>query len=224
MSKKNSLQNSKGFLTIEFTVALLISVAFSIMFFVLAFSLSSSMIAQYIAFAVGRIYSGGHVNESMQRELAANKCVAILGNRSLCPGANAGPQRAIPAFGKLFNQGWFTLKLESVHSGVGGDVFADYNGSPDGTKLIVTGVRFSYATKILNLTLGPLGKTNPDETPLTANVTGFMLRNPTQEECQKFMKVENRHRALLELDARFKNYDRQQGSNPQYFPMEDNGC
>lgn len=221
---KVRLNNSKGFLTIEFTVALLISVAFSIMFFVLAFTLSSSLIAQYVAFAIGHAYSGGHVTEGAQRALAANKCLSILGNRSMCPGSDANPSRPVPAFGRLFSQGWFSLKLESFHSGKNGDVYTEYPGSPDGTKLPSTGIRMIYTTNLFNLKLGPLGSTNPQDEKFSAKVTGFMLRNPTQEECQTFMKVENRHRAIINLDDRYKQYDRQAGSNPEYFPMEDNGC
>lgn len=211
MIRKKILNNSNGFLTIEFTVALLISVAFSVLFFVMAFTLSTAMVAQYIAFSVGRIYSGGHISVGEQETLAKSKFTKIKGK---------------PGVGKLFSQGWFTLDYDSrpFRSGVGGDTFGEYIGSPDGTKLATTGVRLVFTTKLFNLNLGPLGGTNPDDEVFSAKVTGFMLRNPTQEECQKFMSVENRHRALIEIDDRFKNYDRNPGSNSNYFPMEDNGC
>lgn len=206
--KKNS---TKGFLTVEFTMALLISVAFSVMFFVLAFTLSTAFVAQYIAYSVGRLYSGGHVSVAEQESLARKKFSKLI---------------ATPGMGKLFSQGWFSLGYDSpaFRSGVNGEVFPDYIGSTDGTKLITTGVRLVFGTKLLNLKLGPLGSTNPNDEPLTAKVTGFMLRNPTQDECQKFFEVGSRHRALIELDGRFGDNDKQAGSNPKYFPMEDNGC
>jgi hypothetical protein len=211
MTKRNSLNNSKGFLTIEFTVALLIAVAFSIMFFVMTFTLSTAFVAQYIAFAVGRIYSGGHVSVAAQETLAKEKF-----NRML----------ATPGMGKLFKQGWFTLTLDAqgFRSGEGGQIFNEYGASMDGTRLPATGVRLVYVTKLFNLKLGPMGSTNPDDVTTSAKVTGFMLRNPTQDECQKYMGVQVRHRALIEIDDRFKNYDPSAGSNPKYFPMEDNGC
>lgn len=205
-------KNSKGFLTVEFSIALLISVAFCIMFFAMAFTLSSAFVAQYIAFSVGRIYSGGHISVAEQESLARKKFTKMLG---------------APGMGKIFSQGWFTLTLDTpaFRSGVGGEIFADYpSASADGSRLAATGVRLVFGTKLLNLNLGPLGSTNPQDERLSAKVTGLMLRNPTQDECQKFMQVENRHRALIELDSRFATYDTQAGSNPKYFPMEDNGC
>lgn len=208
---KKRVYNENGFLTIEFAFSMLISVALSTMFFVMAFTLSSTFVAQYIAFSVGRIYSGGHVSVAEQEALAKKKFSKMM---------------AMPGIGKLFSQGWFTLGFDSqpFRSGVGGDVFSEYAGSTDGMKLATTGVRLVYATKLLNLNLGPLGSTNPQDEPLNSKVTGFMLRNPTQEECQTFMKVENRHRAIIEIDDRFKQYDPSAGSNVNYFAMEDNGC
>lgn len=211
MKKKKVFNNSGGFLTIEFTVALLISVAFSIMFFVMAFTLSSALVAQYIAFSVGRIYSGAHTTVSEQETLAKAKFAKL---------------KATAGLGKIFSQGWFTLDYDNrpFRSGAGGETFSEYIGSPDGSRLATTGVRLIYTTKLFNLKLGPLGSTNPTDEGFSAKVTGFMLRNPSQEECQTFMKVENRHRALIEIDERFKNYDSASGSNPNYLPMEDNGC
>tara|TARA_B110001454_G_scaffold218991_1_gene249008 strand:+ start:37148 stop:37789 length:642 start_codon:yes stop_codon:yes gene_type:complete len=211
-SARINRKNSKGFLTVEFSVALLISVAFSIMFFCIAFTLSTAFVAQYVAFSVGRIYSGGHVSVTEQEALARKKFTKMM---------------AAPGMGKLFSQGWFTLGYDNpaFRSGVGGEVFSDYtSASPDGTRLAATGVRLVFGTKLLNLKLGPLGSTNPNDEPMNAKVTGLMIRNPTQEECQKFFNVENRHRALIDIDGRFGQYDTQAGSNPKYFPMEDNGC
>lgn len=204
-------KNSKGFLTVEFSIALLISVAFSVMFFAIAFTLSTAFVAQYVAFSVGRIYSGGHLTVAEQESLARKKFTKMM---------------AQPGLGKLFSQGWFSLGYDSpaFRSGVNGEIFSEYVASTDGTRLPATGVRLVFGTKLLNLKLGPLGSTNPQDEPMTAKVTGFMLRNPTQEECQKFFKVENRHRALIEIDSRFATYDPQAGSNPKYFAMEDNGC
>lgn len=207
-------KNSKGFLTIEFSVALLISVAFSVMFFCIAFTLSTAFVAQYIAFSLGRIYSGGHVDEGAQKTLAEIKCKKIM---------------TAPGIGRLFSQGWFTLPCSSLEfrSGqrsAGENVFSEYkSASEDGTRLAATGVRLLFGTKLLNLKLGPLGSTNPNDEPMTAKVTGFMLRNPTQDECQKFFNVE-RYKAIIKIDDRFNIYDKQFGGSSKYFAMEDNGC
>ena len=211
MKTKIAIKNSKGFLTIEFAVALMITVVLSVLLFAMTFTLSSTFVAQYIAFSVGRIYSGGHISVGEQEALAKKKFTKLM---------------ATPGLGRLFSQGWFTLAYDSqpFRSGVNGNVFTEYSASADGERLAATGVRLVYTTKLLNLNLGPLGKTNPQDETLNAKVTGFMLRNPTQDECQKFMSVENRHRLLIEIDDRFKKYDPSPGSNDKYFPMEDNGC
>lgn len=204
-------KNNKGFLTIEFTVALLISVAFSMMFYMMAFTLSGALVAQYVAFSVGRVYSGAHIAIQDQESLAKNKFKSLM---------------STPGLGKLFQQGWFTLALDSqpFRSGYNGETFNEYAGSADGTRLSTTGVRLVFTTKMFDLKLGPLGSTNPSGDNFSAKITGFMLRNPTMEECQTYMKVENRHRALIELDNRYKIYDPSPGSNTNYVPIEDNGC
>lgn len=211
MNVLKNRKQQKGFLTVEFAFAMMMSVALSVLFFVLAFSLSSAFVAQYIAFSVGRIYSGGHVSVTEQEALARKKFTKIM---------------STPALGKLFSKDWFTLAYDArpFRSGVDGEVFEEYDSNSEGTRLISTGVRLVYTTKLFNLNLGPLGSTNPQDETFSAKITGFMVRNPTTEECQKFMSVGNRHRALLDIDDRFKILDRAQGSNTKYLPMEDNGC
>lgn len=211
MLKLSRRQNQRGFLTIEFAFSMLMSVGLSVIFFVLAFTLSSAFVAQYIGYAVGRIYSGGHISVSEQESLARKKFSKIM---------------ATPGMGKLFSKDWVTLGYDRqpFRSGVNGEVFDEYDGNPEGTRLATTGVRLVFTTKMFNLKLGPLGSTNPQDEPFSAKITGFMVRNPTTEECQKFMSTVNRHRALIEIDDRFKTYDPSPGSNQKYFPMEDNGC
>ncbi|MBL7545005.1 MAG: hypothetical protein JNL11_14405 [Bdellovibrionaceae bacterium] len=211
MTIQKNLKNRSGFLTIEFAMALLMSVGLSVIFFVLAFSLSSAFVAQYIGYSVGHIYAGGNINVQEQEKLASQKFRKIM---------------ATPGIGKLFSQGWFTLVLDSnaFRSGQNGQIFEEYGGSRDGQRLAATGVRLVYTTKLFNLNLGPLGSTNPDDEAFSAKITGFMIRNPTQKECEDYMKVETRHQALIQIDSRFSQYDSTPGSNQKYFPMEDNGC
>ncbi|MCK6599037.1 MAG: hypothetical protein L6Q37_11790 [Bdellovibrionaceae bacterium] len=211
-AKKNIIKlNQNGFLTIDFSFAILFSVGISVIFFVLAFTLSTAEIAQYIAFSIGRTYSAGHVNRESQKELANLKWNQLMNQSRM---------------GKLFKQGWFELSKDNpfIRSGHQGEIFTGYTSQPEGLRLITTGVRLVFKTNLFDLKLGNLGSTNPTGETFTAKVTGFMMRNPNQEECQNFMEVQKRHRAIIELDKRYQNYDRSPGSNEKYAPMEDNGC
>lgn len=203
--------NENGFLTIDFIFAILVSIALSMLFFVLAFTLSAAEVAQYIAYSVGRTYSAGHINIAEQESLARKKMTQLM---------------STPGMGKLFQQDWFKLSFDSIafRSGHHGEIYGEYESEADGTRLIATGTRLVFQTNLFNMKLGFLGSTNPSGDAFTSKVTGFMLRNPTQDECQKFMSVETRHRAIIELDERYKMYDKSPGSNSKYLPMEDNGC
>lgn len=211
VNKYPVLRNENGFLTIDFIFAVLVSIALSVLFFVLAFTLSTAEVAQYIAYSIGRTYSAGHINIAEQESLARKKMTQIMNK---------------PGLGKLFKQDWFTLAFDNpaFRSGYKGEVYSEYNSEADGTRLIATGVRLVFKTNLFNLKLGFLGSTNPTDESFTAKVTGFMLRNPTQDECQKFMSVGVRHKAIIDLDSRYRNYDPSPGSNNKYLPMEDNGC
>lgn len=214
MKKRSFIKNikkSNGFLTIDFIFAILVSVALSMLFFVLSFTLSAAEVAQYIAYSVGRTYSAGHINIAEQESLARKKMTQLM---------------STPGMGKLFQQDWFKLSFDSIafRSGYHGEIYEEYESESDGTRMIATGTRLVFQTNLFNMKLGFLGHTNPSGDAFTSKVTGFMIRNPTQDECQKFMSVGTRHRAIIELDERYKNYDKTPGSNPKYLPMEDNGC
>lgn len=209
--KNKILSKRDGFLTIDFIFAILVSIGLSMIFFVMAFTLSAAEVAQYIAYSVGRTYSAGHVNIAEQESLARKKMTQLMSK---------------PGMGKLFRQEWFSLGFDNpaFRSGYKGEIYNDYRSSPDGMRLVATGTRLVFKTNLFNMKIGFLGSTNPSGETFSAKVTGFMLRNPTQDECQQFMSVGTRHRAIIELDERYKNYDRSPGSNPKYLPMEDNGC
>ncbi|MBN8535455.1 MAG: hypothetical protein J0M15_00255 [Deltaproteobacteria bacterium] len=208
---KKRIANNTGFLTIDFILSIIISFSLAVLFFVVAFTLSSIEVAQYIAYSVGRTYSAGHINISEQESLARKKMTQIMNK---------------PGLGKLFKQGWFELGFDkpAFRSGYKGEIFNEYDSEPDGTKLIATGVRLLFKTNLFNMKLGFLGSTNPTDQSFTSKVTGFMLRNPTSDECQKFMSVGVRHKAIIELDLRYRDNDKSPGSNSKYLPMEDNGC
>lgn len=227
LGKKISIKNQTGFLTIDFIFAIVVSVAFSVILFVMCFTLSAAEIAQYIAFAVGRSYSAGHVNRDTQECLGSQKFAAITGDKIPVSGGCSNSAGKLPPFGKIFKQGWFILKPDTsrgtaLKSGYNRDQFDEYNKTGEEKRLINSGVRLVFITNLFNLKLGFLGSTNSSGETFSAKVTGLMLRNPTQDECQLYMK--KRHAAILNLDSRYKANDKAPGSNPKYVPMEDNGC
>ncbi|HEY1080339.1 MAG TPA: hypothetical protein VGE46_09575 [Bdellovibrio sp.] len=209
------LQNSRGMITAEFIFALVLSAGLCIVLFALNFTLSMVEVAQYVAFSSARAHAAGHVDQDKQVQMAKEKYRALLNT---------------PALKNLFNngtEGWFILPAEPDVRG-GGLSGSSFDGYPPhidpqyGERVPQVGVRFSFQPRILNLKLPFLGSTSEDpDAGFSANITGFLIREPTQRECLD-LQVSQRYKAILNLENRYRTLGAS-GEN-KYVPMEDNGC
>lgn len=196
------LKNERGVMTLDFMFAIVIAFGFTTVFFALSLTLSMVEVTQYISFAVARTYAGAHENQSGQTALAQNKFKELM---------------AVPVFKTLFTNGWFTLA-----PAVTGDFNAEYpqtGGGIDSATFV--GARIKFTANILNIRLPFLGSTASDSTTGIANISTYLMREVTTEECRELFD-RFRFQKLKKLSTNEANY----GSTPSNnaFVMPDNGC
>ena len=203
------MSKQSGIITIDFLISLLIASVFCTVLFVFTFTFTVVEISQYIAFSTGRSFIAGHLTPADQEKMATNKFNQFLGSN--------GNKELLP----LFKNGWYELSAPDIRgAGESGKSFeSDYgSGAKDSS---YSGVRLRFNAKLLMLNFGILGSTSKSGEGFFANVTGLMIREPTTEECKKQFTLDNRYRAILDLDPRFNDY---RATSDKYLEMEDNGC
>ena len=205
------MKNSVGIITIDFLISLLIASVFCTVLFVFTFTFTVIEISQYIAYSTGRAFIAGHLTPDDQVKMATNKFKQFIG-----PGGN---KEIMP----LFQNGWYELSPPDIRgAGESGKSFADdYGLGPDSKNSSYSGIRLRFNAKLLMLNFGILGSTSKSGDGFFANVTGLLIREPSTQECQKQLTLDNRYRAILDLDPRFNDY---RATSDKYLPMEDNGC
>lgn len=219
--RQSVLRDRRGFLTIDFLFAITMAAALIMIMFAFSTTLSMLEIAQYIAFSTARAHAPAHLNQEKQVQLATDRFEAYQ-----------DPNR-FPALAPLLKNGWFTLEPKSLEIRGGGKATA---GSGEATfneeygyqqnAMPMTGVRFRFEAKILKMNLPFLGRVTSEE-DFGTFITGFLIREPTTEECKKQMRPEARFKAILDQDSRFNAI--YSGGVPSskktaYFEMEDTGC
>lgn len=214
-SFSKTVQNSRGMISAEFLFSLVLCAGLCIVLFSLNFTLSMAEVAQYIAYSAARAHAAGHVDQDKQIELGRIKFDQLKNNSILKP---------------LFNNpdgGWFQLGNIEIKGGGTQDTFeGDYPSIVDASgikRAPHVGVRFKFTARLLDLKIPFLGNTTDDSGNggFSANITAFLIREPTQSECWD-LQVKPRYSAILDLDSRYKLLGAS-GEN-KYVPMEDNGC
>jgi hypothetical protein len=203
------INNSHGIITVDFIFSLVLCAGLCSVMFALTFTLSMAEIAQYITFSTSRAYVAGHVDPDKQTEMGRNKFDNLMANTTLSA-----------LFSKT-GSGWFKLSdLELRGSGASGQDFSkDYPYKEDGIPL--TGARVVFSARVMALRIPFLGRTTDDGEAPKANLTAFLIREPTQQECWD-LQIKKRYDAIIGLDSRFAVLaDRYKN---KYVPMEDNGC
>ncbi len=200
-----------GIITVDFLISLMLASVFCTVLFVFTFTFTVVDISQYIAFSTSRAFIAGHLTPDDQVKMATNKFNQFLG-----PGGN---KELLP----LFKNGWYELSAPDIRgAGESGKSFeSDYGLGSESKNSSYTGIRLRFNAKLLMLNFGILGSTSKSGDGFFANVTGLMIREPTTEECKKQFTLDNRYRAILDLDPRFNDY---RGTSDKYLEMEDNGC
>lgn len=206
---KNKALNQKGMVSADFLFSMIIASVLCMVLFCVCFTFSVVEVAQYIAFSVSRAHAAGHVDISKQVQMAQNK-FKVLSNSK--------------AIGVLFKNGWFELRGPDIRSGgETGSTFGEYPAAPEDIRGVPQiGVRLQFIAKLLNVKFAFLGSTSEDDSDFSANVTGLLIREPTQQECQKQMQRDIRYKAILALDP--NRFSLANGFANKYTAVEDSGC
>lgn len=212
--KKLKLKTDEaGFVAAEFVFALTMAAGIGIALFAITYTLTVVEVAQYIAFATSRAQIAAHIDIDSQEKRGLDTYNLLKKN---------------DVFKRLFSfkknsTAWFSLPPtpeQKLGRNVS-DVFSEYPITNN--RVPSTGVRIRFVSKILNLKLPLLGRLmGEDSEGLSANVTSFLMREPTQKECQTQMSL--RSNAIFSLDSRFQSYTTSVSGTNKGFSMEDNGC
>ncbi|MBO9667303.1 MAG: hypothetical protein J7501_10885 [Bdellovibrio sp.] len=204
------IQNQQGLISVDFIFSLVLCAGLCIVLFSVTFTLSMAEIGQYIAYSTSRAHAAGHIDQDKQEEMGRNKFANLMANGVIKP-----------LFSQTGSGSWFKLSnLDIRGAGVNGKTFnSEYKYQED--RLPQTGVRLDFGSNLLNMRIAFLGSTSEDGEALTAKITAFMLREPTQQECWD-LQVKKRYDAIINLDSRYGVLAGK--TKNQYVPMEDNGC
>ena len=198
-------KSEQGLISADFLFSMVIAVGAVVLLFSMCFTLTVAEIAQYVVFSSSRAHASAHLDQDKQIEMAEKKFSSLVNNPVLKP--------------LFFGENWFQLtNLEIKGGGARGELFEGYG---DASRIPPIGTRARFTTKLLNIRLPFLGKTDVDGEGFSANLTAFLIREPTSKECLE-LHVEPRYSKILALDNRFTELT--SGSASKYLPMEDNGC
>lgn len=218
MTPEDQIKNNQGFLAADFLFAITISAGLMAVLFAITYTLCVTEVVQYMAFSVARAQSASHVSPAAQEDAGRRKYQKLIGE---------------PRLQSLFASGWFSVpkpnQIEIAQGDAppsnGRNLTSDYSQGGDTTgdmAIPFHGVRIRFAANMLNFNVPFIGKTSSEDAEdgaFSAMITGFLIREPSQLECQNFMM--DRGKAILALDPRFQN----SGSNGQVTTFtEDNGC
>lgn len=206
------IRSERGVVTTDFLFAVIVAFGMSALVFSLTFTLSVVEITQYIVYSAARAQAGAHENPDKQATLARNKYDQLKQN---------------PVFSPLYSNGWFEissktdLEIAQGKETLNRKSFADDYPARGGTnRESFHGVRTTLTAKMLELTLPLIGKVTPEDDGFKTRIAAILIREPTQQECQDYMRV--RREKLWEIDnRRFTALPR---APDIAVPWEDNGC
>ncbi|MEQ1875538.1 MAG: hypothetical protein ABL958_02765 [Bdellovibrionia bacterium] len=190
--------NNRGGLTLDFIFALVLVTGLSGLLLAIGLTLAMVEASQYIAFATSRVYFGGHADPETQAALAEAKFIKLT---------------SIKSFKTLFSNGWFELKDNPQR-----DFRSEYPDTPEAGNTFV-GARLLFNAKMLDFRIPFFGSTGGDGKGFKANITSFLGREPTFQECMQFM--EGRIERIKNLSG--ANWS-ELGSAQDWVISTDNGC
>lgn len=198
-TNKNLFKNEKGLLTLDFIFASVLVYAFAGVLFVFAITFSAVEIAQYTTFASARAFFAAHKDEDQQKRLGEEKFDDLV-------------RRDNAPLGTFFKNGWFELSNVNIN-----DFNDEYNADTGDGHATFIGARTILQPLILDFNIPIFGPTGAKD--LSANISSFLMREPTEAECMQF--VQDRFERIQQLQPGFSNSSVQPG---EYVVMADGGC
>lgn len=211
MTRRN-LNPQSGFITLNFILSLMIGFGMAAILFAMSMTLVVAEVTQYVTYSAARAQLGANLLPDDQIQAARNKYGVLINSNTLSP---------------LYSNNWFEISGKSdvevrsgVVSGSGRASFKEEYPSADGSNREVwTGVRTKFVSKVLAFRIPMLGRT-ADSEGLDAKIMTVLIREPSQSECQGFMK--DRISKIFSLESgRYQQYGSRMS---EAIAMEDNGC
>jgi hypothetical protein len=191
--------NQKGILTIDFIFAFIMMFAFSAVLFAFSITFTSVEIAQYATFASARAHFAAHKNEIEQQRLGKEKFNKLIRDKN-------------SVLGNFFRNGWFELGEVQIR-----DFSSEFTQDAGKDSDTFVGARANLIAKILKLEFPLVGKTTDED--LSANISSYLMREPTEEECVEF--TQQRFQQIQALKGGFSAAYVQPSA---YAVMMDDGC
>ncbi len=206
---KKNISGEQGIITLDFIFAFTLVMGMTIIFLGLTLSLTVSEVVQYISFSAARSYMASNFNRDAQYQEAEQKYQNLISD---------------PAVKTLFSGSWFSIDGKLSPGKDVGNFNSVYNPSDDDRSNTFEGVRLSFDAKVLQYNLPLFGSTYTNGDGFTCFIGSYLMREPTQSECEAFNK--QRYARLLNLqDSTGQIYA---GGTAKawvgYFVISDNGC
>lgn len=198
-NKQNILKNQKGILTLDFIFATIMMFAFSAILFGFAITFTTVEITQYATFASARAYFAAHKNEDEQQRVGKEKFNKLVKDK----------QSVLSTF---FRNDWFELGDVELR-----DYSSEFQQEAGADSDTFVGARTTLIAKILKLQFPMLGGTTDED--LGTQVSSYLMREPTEEECEDF--TQQRFQQIQNLKSGFGASYIQ---NTAYASMMDDGC
>ncbi len=206
-ARVNEMKNQRGFVTVEFLIAIVIAFGLTILTFSLSLTLSVVEVSQYAVFSASRAHAAANFDVEAQKKAAQNKFGQLIGS---------------PAMAPLFSNGWYEISSPTqleIRSGNGVNFEREYGGTDP--KKNLQGVRATLKAKILELRLPLVGDVKPEDDSFSARLNAILIREVSLRECQDYM--DQRKEELWNFDGagRFSRFKK---NTAIATPWEDNGC
>ncbi|MDZ4676479.1 MAG: hypothetical protein SGI74_03130 [Oligoflexia bacterium] len=201
---KNIL-NQSGQLTVDFMFSLILIISISTLLGALTFALTLTEVVQYVSFAGSRAYFAADLTETDQKNVGNNKMEVLT--------------KSLPFLASAQKAGWIVLPPQSRDVG-DFTAYREQINAPS-TRNQFVGAQIKFIIPILNLNLPFLGEAiePPNGGSFKATVSSFLLREPSFQECSKFMSTS--YKALLEVVSPTCPGGCDAG---RFIPITDNGC
>ncbi len=200
------MKNQGGFLSLDFIFALVMVVGFSIMLFAVTFTLSIVEIAQYISFSSARSYHAAHFTIGDQARMGNTKFSQLMEQPALKPLFRPG--------------GWFEIQTPDGAVGNYNRFYESKNIKSSNAGYSFYGSRIRLIANIMDLKFPILGSTSDQPGAFSANVSSYLSREPTEQECREGFEAQ-RYQQILTLS---NIYAAPGNDGTGYVVMMDNGC
>ncbi|MFZ9596498.1 MAG: TadE/TadG family type IV pilus assembly protein [Bdellovibrionia bacterium] len=166
-NSRASYEDQRGQALIEFALSMLLFMSFFLFYFQLAMTFAFGSFAQYATFMSARAYLSAGPSVEDQETRARDVIVRML-------------KKSIGASG--------VDRFPSIARGVEGEDPPGYQlMRPNPSLVWMTGVRYKFRSKVFVLPLAGSGSSKGAVNSVTLTSESFLGRDPTAQECQRFM-------------------------------------